>query len=157
MLQKIVYLLGRVRGEDLGFEAYLYGPYSRDLQATLEDLTVAGLIEESRLELAPWEPSPFDVVQYRYRLTPLGTSVIGDVPADLKADADRVRKAAAHHGAWSSPALAVAAKLDHIRQIRPDVKLDDVPDAAREFGWRVSDSDVLRAHHLLEGLGLAPA
>ena len=154
MMQKAVYLLGRLRDGDLGFEAYLYGPYSREVQGAVEDLSAAGLIEETRVELEPWEPTPFDVVQYRYALTEAGRAAAEDVAKDLVTAAAGIRSTATQLGAWSSAALAVAAKLDHIRRLRPGVEPSEVPEVAKELGWRVTEGDVTRALRLLNELGL---
>lgn len=157
MLQKLVYLLGRIRRDDLPFEAYLYGPYSRELQEILEDLTSAGLVEESRVSLAPWEPAPFDPVQYCYRLTDQGRTAAAEVEGDLLSGARVLAESAKRQRAWSQGALAAAAKLRHIRDVKPDAQREDIPTLAREFGWRVTTADVAIAQRLLAELGLATA
>ena len=155
MLHKLVYLLGRIRGEDLAFEAHFYGPYSASLQETLQGLVLGGLIDEERLTLEPWEPSPFDVVQFRYRLSAPGAAAAADLPADLREQAQAITDRAKRLGAWNQASLAVAGKMLHIRELNPSSNLEDIPALAREFGWRVTGEDVQRGFRLLGDLGLA--
>ena len=80
MLQKLVYLSADLAGEPLPFSAHFYGPYSSDLQEDVEALVAGGLVNETVSRLEPWEPTPFDVVQYRYRLTESGRTEAAGVP-----------------------------------------------------------------------------
>jgi hypothetical protein len=149
MLQKLVYLAATEEERTSLFAPYFYGPYSADLQETVEELTVAGLIEETATQLEPWEPTPFDIVRYSYRLTPLGESGVEDVPVETIQRAARVVHGAREAGAWNQASLSMAAKLHHLRQVDPDLGDDNVPALARQFGWRMTEASARQGARLL--------
>lgn len=152
MLQKLVYLMGADAGEQMRFTAYFYGPYSAALQEEVDRLVAGALIIEEATQLEPWEPTPFDVMQYRYRLTDDGRRVAEALPGDLRETAARVVRAARDVGAWSQASLSMAAKLHHLREIDPEVGEAEIPALARQFGWRMSEADARRGARLLDAL-----
>lgn len=152
MLQKLVYLSADLADEPLPFSAHFYGPYSSDLQEDVEALVAGGLLTETVSRLEPWEPTPFDVVQYRYRLTDSGRAAAADVPGGTRAIAERVVQAARAAHAWNQASLALAAKLRHLRRIDPSVGDDRVPALAQQFGWRMTEESARRGARLLEAL-----
>jgi hypothetical protein len=154
MLQKLVYLLGRTGGRDLGYAPHFYGPYSAEVQRITNDLRDLGLIDEGVEVLSPWAPDQFDVHQFRYALTDSGRQEAATLDASLRADAARVVGAAKSANAWGQSPLAAAAKLDHLRQIEPGLDFGDVPTLAASFGWRLTPGHARQAARLLEELGL---
>lgn len=156
MLQKLVYLSANQAGEELPFAAHFYGPYSSNLQDELEELVAAGLVRETTIHLDPWEPTPFDVVQYRYRLTDTGREMAAAVPEDTRRVADRVVGAAHRAHAWNQGSLSIAAKLHHLRRINPEVGDDAIPDLAKQFGWKITEQAARRGARLLDDLEVRP-
>ncbi len=152
MLQKLVYLSADLADESLPFAAHFYGPYSSDLQEEVEALVAGGLVTETVSRLEPWEPTPFDVVQYRYRLTDAGRTAAAGVPGETRETAARVVRAARAAHAWNQASLSLAAKLRHLRRIDPSLGDDQVPALAQQFGWRVTEEQARRGARLLEAL-----
>lgn len=149
MLQKLVYFVAETSGRTLGFSPYFYGPYSADLQEDVDALVAAGLVEELAIPFEPWQPSPFDSVQYRCRLTPEGRTASETIPPEVRQATDRVVRAAKDARAWTQSALSLAAKLHHLRKVDPAVRDEDVPELARQLGWRIPDTSVRFAARLL--------
>lgn len=152
MLQKLVYLAADQAGEDVPFAPHFYGPYSSELQDEVEELVAAGWITESAEQRDPWQPTPFDVVQYRYRLTPLGRSEADRVPSRIRTTAARLIETAHSAHAWNQASLSIAAKLHHIRRVNPEIGEDAVPAVAEQFGWRITEPQVRRGAALLARL-----
>jgi hypothetical protein len=152
MLQKLVYLTADQAGEELPFAPHFYGPYSSELQDEIEELVAGGWVVESAEQLDPWQPTPFDVVQYRYRLTPLGRTEAERVAPSIRGTASTVIEAAHGAHAWNQASLSVAAKLHHIHRIDPDIGEEAIPEVARQFGWRITEPEARRGAALLERL-----
>jgi uncharacterized protein YwgA len=152
MLQKLVYLSADLADEPLPFSAHFYGPYSSDLQEDVEALVAGGLVTETVSRLEPWEPTPFDVVQYRYGLTDAGRDAAALVPGETRDQAERVVQAARAAHAWNQASLSLAAKLRHLRRIDPSLGDDQVPALAHQFGWRMTEESARRGARLLEAL-----
>lgn len=158
MMQKLVFLLARMRGEQLdAYRPYFYGPYSDDVQAVVDGLVRSNLADESVTVFPAWQRDQFDAYQYTYKLTPKGGEAAGTIDAEL-ADAARnlVARAQQHH-AWSQAALATAAKLAYLQDLNPDVKMDEYVDRAAEFGWRVGRIEVEHGAALLAAISGHPA
>lgn len=150
MLQKLVYLMGAGAEDRLSFTAHFYGPYSASLQDEVARLVASGLVSEDASQLEPWEPTPFDVMQYRYQLTENGQKAAEALPPPILETAEKLIGAARDVGAWNQASLSMAAKLHHLRQIDPDVGDADVPALASQFGWRMSEGDARRGARLLD-------
>jgi uncharacterized protein len=152
MLQKLVYLAADQAGEDVPFAPHYYGPYSPELQDEIDELVAAGWVAETAAQLEPWQPTPFDVVQYRYRLTALGRAEVERITPRIRDTAARVIEAAHDARAWNQASLSVAAKLHHIRRIDAGIGAEAVPEVARQFGWRITEPEARRGAALLERL-----
>jgi uncharacterized protein YwgA len=152
MLQKLVFLLVRPLGDDSMFTPYFYGPYSTSVQQELNSLVAGGYVDETVTVWESWDPDQFDVHQYRYRLTETGVQLADTVPDAIRRHARYLVQTAKQHNAWSQAALAVAAKLAHLREIEPDVPTEELPAIARQFGWRLSASSAQSGAALLSNL-----
>ena len=154
MLQKLVYLLGKVRREDLEFAPHYYGPYSREVREEVEQLVHAGLLQEVITVYEAWEPTPFDVRRYSYSLTRDGEEEALHLSQAIATDAERLVSVAKSE-AWSQEALAVAAKVLHLKEEEPDADIEDVPALAKQLGWQISTAGAEQGLRLLKDLRLA--
>lgn len=102
--------------------------------------------------LEPWEPTPFDVVQYSYALTPAGSEAAAGVSEATRQVASHLVRTVRKAGAWNQASLSLAAKVMHLRRSEPSVGDEQIPTLAREFGWRMSDSPARRGTRLLHAL-----
>jgi uncharacterized protein YwgA len=153
MMQKLVFLLARRRGEDLeSYRPYFYGPYSDDVQAVVDGLVQAHLADESVTVFPAWDPDQFDAYQYRYRLTERGQQAAGTLNDHLADDARYLVERAQQQHAWTQAALATAAKLAYLQDLDPNVRTDEYVARAADFGWRVGQREVERGAALLSSL-----
>ncbi|HYK95425.1 MAG TPA: hypothetical protein VE011_06125 [Candidatus Dormibacteraeota bacterium] len=155
MLQKLVYLAASSQDDPLWFRPHFYGPYSSELQSEVERLVALGLVEETVRLLEPWQPSTFDPMQYSYRITDAGRAAAREIASPVRDVARRVVETTRETGAWNAAALSMAAKLHHLRLVSPNAAAADVPSLARQFGWRMTESDARVGERLLESLSVA--
>jgi uncharacterized protein YwgA len=155
MLQKLVYLLARIRDEDLSYGAHFYGPYSTSVQKSASALSAAGDIVETVTVMPNWQTDQFDLYQYSYKLSDAGQTRAGELPNDIREQAVALLKTTRRVGAFNQAPLAVAAKVDHIRRVAPDAELEELPRLARDLGWRISADDAEQAQALLGALRLS--
>jgi uncharacterized protein YwgA len=149
MLQKLAYFVAEDSGLPVAFAPYFYGPYSQDLQEDIDALVAAGLLEERARTFEPWQPSPFEGIQYSYELTQDGRAAARSIEPELRATAARVIGAARQANAWNQAALSLAAKLHHLRKVDPEIRDEEVPELARQLGWRIPEPSVRYAARLL--------
>jgi hypothetical protein len=155
MLQKLVYLLARIRGDDLSYGAHFYGPYSTSVQQSASALSAAGYVMETVTVLPNWQTDQFDLYQYSYELSESGQARAREfLPNDLREQARTLVDITRRVGAFDQAPLAVAAKVDHIRRVAPEAELGALPRLARDFGWRIKPADAKQAQALLRALRL---
>ena len=154
MLQKLVYLLGQKRRDDLAYYPHYYGPYSHDVRTAIDNLVVSGYLNETSKALEPWEASQFDVKQYSYAITETGREAASLLPAGLSEDANGL-VATAKVKAWSQEALAIAAKILYLEDVEPGIDRSELPYRAKSFGWKVPEAAVSAGLQLLDNLGLS--
>lgn len=152
MLQKLVYLLGAIRDEPVPYTPHFFGPFSRAVQAEVDRLVAAEIIDEQASVYESWEPSGFDVVGYTYELTDLGHLLAREVEIAVRDQAAEVVRATQEMGAWSQAALSMAAKLHHLRTTTTELDAEAVGDLATRFGWRMTPQDAARGAELLDRL-----
>lgn len=143
-LQKIFYLLEQLGVEGgLRFSYYHYGPYSRELSDTLDELEIDGTVEE---ENVPIEGGSYSV--YRLKKAP------GREPSSLgRLPWEQLRKAIAAMKDRTSPVIELAATIHWLRE------KERVEDWRKELKVRkpqkATDARIGEAETLLRQLGLA--
>jgi uncharacterized protein len=154
-VQKLAYFAGLAIGEDLSHHAHYYGPYSRAVESALINEAFAGDLDESMERFQSW--SGPDIRQYTYTLTEQGRGAVADIRREnpsLSARIDDVVKKLSDliPGLPQHP-LSLAAKVDFILNHKGGTAVvGDIPEFAREHGWRVSTQDVQQAAQILTGL-----
>ena len=133
-VQKLCYFAGLSLGVDLGHCAHYYGPYSREVEAALENETFAGDLDESmRTFHSTW--SAREGRHYTYELTDQGRGVVAEIRA-AKPAAARVAPVVESLGAlvpgFRQYPLSLAAKVDLIlRQQGGTMMAEQIPDVHR--------------------------
>lgn len=157
-LQKVGYFTSQKLRQDLGHQAYFYGPFSQELERDVEDLVLAGLVEEIEHSLGN-RTGARDGKQYEYKLTSQGKARVTELrkayPEEVQAlttFVDRLRSAA---GGFDQRVLSAAAKTHFIavRERRP-VKSSEIQELGLQFGWQLQRNQVNRVIRVLEELGL---
>jgi len=148
--QKLSYFAAGAIGQDLGHRAHYFGPYSRQVEASMNNSSFAGDLEESVV----WFGSGH---QYDYRLTEQGREAVKDLRARHREDAEAITQTVTKLGqlvpGYPQHWLSLAAKVDLIiKQQGGPTRAADIPNLAGELGWQVSPDDVTRAVEVLVGL-----
>jgi hypothetical protein len=148
--QKLSYFAAGAIGQDLGHRAHYFGPYSRQVEASMSNSSFAGDLEESVV----WFGSGH---QYHYRLTDQGREAVKDLRARHRKNAEAIARTVTRLGqlvpGYPQHWLSLAAKVDLIiEQHGGPTRAADIPKLADELGWHVSPDDVARAVEVLVGL-----
>ena len=152
-IQKISYFSSLRVGVDMGYRPHFYGPYSPVLASLLENLVGLGFVEEKpRLTLR-------GRTMYSYSLTDDGYKLLDEIrkrePSEFAAVrrvVDRSKKIAGN----SINVLSWAAKANFLlSQKGQEISYEEVKEAGKRFGWKLSDEEIGSGVKLLAGLGLA--
>jgi uncharacterized protein YwgA len=157
-MQKITYFVAVALEQDLGHRAHYYGPYSRPVESALADAALGDEITETMERFPNYYSGP-DIRKYTYELTPDGEELVRELEADHPEEAttidDTVGAIKEAVPDLDQNTLSMAAKNHFIVDTEGGTaKLSDIPDLARELGWRISDGQVQKSVELLKGLDL---
>lgn len=154
VLQKKLYFLSVLLGEDFGYFPHYYGPYSPLVTDSLGALVEAGLVREESQILAGLENEFGEARRYCYSLGDSASDVLKDIePQAMKyrAALDRVNA----HTITSDPKLlAAAAKVHFILAERGPATADQIRERARQLGWNLTDGQIRQVVEYLQCLGL---
>ncbi len=154
LLQKKLYFLSVLTGEDFGFSPYFYGPYSSDVSAQLGTLIQAGFVEETSVSLPVLSAPQYEPKLFHYRLSPVGQEVLPQIQEDLVQYREALARVNGHPVAKSAKPLAIAAKV-HLISSGERLDAGEIQRRAIQFGWTLEDRDIVQATEYLEHLGLA--
>jgi uncharacterized protein YwgA len=157
-IQKLCYFVQRLTHWPLGFRAHYYGPYSDVVSAELSFLSGAGLLSETRRGSGVAGAGGWEIARFDYALTDEGHQTVRRLAAQNPGEAGRLRTAIERitgSGNQSYVDLSFAAKTDWILQSEHGpMTFDGIVSAAGRFNWNVEGTDVQKAAHFLERLGL---
>ena len=154
LLQKRMYFLAVLVGEDFMFSPHYYGPYSSMVADQLGALCEAAFVSE-HTEAYPELLGPFGGPRrYDYRLTLPGKAV-----ADRRSDAVRVygdalKKITSHPIADDPNLMSIAAKVHFIVSEHEQATVGEIRQRASELGWDVQPRQIDRIVDYLKHLGL---
>jgi uncharacterized protein len=160
LLQKKLFFLNEKIKETIRFVPHYYGPYSREISETIDSLVSAGIIRE-RAESFPQFETPWgDSTRYSYdfpndlreTIISLVTKKIGQIKYDEICKT--IKQINERPEAYDYRALSIAAKVLQILKQKSSLRVDDFPKEAKNLGWKLAVSDVKKAAHFLQGLGL---
>ena len=146
ILQKKMYFLAVLTGEEFGFGPYYYGPYSSTVADQLGALCEALLVKEE---------AEFDEIRrFSYRLTGAGREV-----ADMRTDAvgaynNAIEKINSHQIVNEPTLLYTAAKVHFIMSEHGRTTVPKIRQRAEELGWNVSPPQVDTVVEYLKHLDL---
>lgn len=115
-LQKIVYLANSMGWNAFNdYRFHLYGPYSEDLLAEVQDLESAGFVE---VEEVDYLDNPF----YRHRITDDGRVLLEELQNEMDGSLiQRTRELAAELDEYSSDQLELMASLYYLKRKSPEL------------------------------------
>jgi uncharacterized protein YwgA len=157
-LQKIMYFVSVALRRDFGHRAHYYGPYSRPLENALTSSALAEEVTET-IERYPTYLSGPDIRKYTYELTQSGTKAADAARAEYQDEANTILATVESVRAvvpdLEQQTLSMAAKIHFIvihQDDPPDIS--EIPELAKQLGWRISDGQVRQSIDLLQRLKL---
>lgn len=160
-LQKKLYFLSIMLGEDLGYGPHYYGPYSSEVAAANMNLKVLGYLGESIASVGSYGTEGFEIARHDFKLTQDGHTLVEAKKKRFPEEWNKIKKAAEAlnaAGDLNYVELSIAAKAYFLLdQKGGPAKTIDLVRMARQFGWSVNEADIERAVDFLQRLGLAEA
>jgi uncharacterized protein len=151
LLQKKLYFISALTGEDFGYSPHYYGPYSSIVSAEVGALEAAGFISEDVQALGAINAFG-EIRRYEYRLLDEANLLL----TRHTEDAARYRHVLEriNDGSVSSDAklLSIAAKVHLIMSYGED-STDGIIEEAKELGWDLSPTSVGRVRDYLHRVG----
>jgi hypothetical protein len=159
-IQKVTYFAGLLLDQDFGHGAYYYGPFSPEVERSIENLVLSGLVKETVTPLGYSTRSGFGVKRYEYTVDAQGTERVKEIADVHGDDVERVDRLLdllmAHAGGLDQSVLSPAAKVHYIAQLQGRaVDVNEIKQAGADLGWDLTESQVKRVVVLLEKLGFA--
>lgn len=154
LLQKRMYFLAVLVGEDFMFSPYYYGPYSSSVADHLGALCEAALVSEQAVPYAE-QFGPFgELRRYDYRLTSQGAEVVDQRSDAVSIYGDALRKITSHAIADDPRSMSIAAKVHFIVSEHGQASGREIRQRASQLGWDVQPRQIERIVDYLEYLGL---
>jgi len=158
-LQKRMFFVAVMLGEDFGYGAHYYGPYSATVAAANQELKSLGYLSESTASAGSYNASGFEIARHDFQLTADGHSVLDAKKARLPEEWIRVEKAVkrlSQAGDLNYIELSIAAKAYFLKQATKASDSELVKQATK-FGWTVTEDEIRKAGEFLIALELAKA
>lgn len=157
-LQKRAYFVGRALGEDYGYRAHYYGPYSQRVESATGHGRALGLFDSRTYDYGHAGSAGNRVVKYEYSLSGDGREVVDHLEEQDEQEVETVRDVLdrlEEVGLEHYVPLSIAAKVDYlIREQNVQHDVGAIVDAANEEGWELTEDEVIDALGRLEELEL---
>lgn len=155
LLQKRVYFLGELTGEEYDFHPHYFGPYSPVVMDALGSLVGAGFVDETVKPLQG-PPGRFGERRvFKYSLTPDGKQVVEARKDELARFDGPISKITGHPIANNPELLSIAAKVHYIVGESRVASVEAIRTRASELDWKVAPQEINQVLAYLEHLGLA--
>lgn len=155
-IQKLIYFAKvKIPSIDVTYTHHYYGPFSRNIAIGLENLTAFSYLEEKNTSATSFE-------SYQYDLTTSGVEIFektkNEHELEYKIISDIVDTCEKNCHLKANP-LSYAAKADYILREKgieqqEGTTINDIKELAKEFGWKISEDEVLEGINLLRELKL---
>ena len=160
MLQKTCYFVWILSGaeRETDFKAHFYGPYSPNLDDTLNELVSIGLLQQRQIGFGAADRSGFEIRRNDFELTEAGQEIVSLVKKRDAADWSKVEECVRRIREAGDPGyveLSISAKVYFIVSSR-DEKLTRpaITRHAQSLGWDISSESIENAIKFLERLDL---
>ena len=130
--------------------AYFYGPFSRDVAKSLEQMVYYDILDERRAQI--------DHKSYVYKVTQKGTQTMDKLESEFKQTLKKIKDLVDTCDKCCKLApnsLSFAAKVHYMHSQKPKIKPmseDDLVNMGKSFDWQISKSDIKNGSELLECL-----
>ena len=158
-LQKVAYFVGILKEAGFRHQPHYYGPFSDVVEADVEALTLAGLVEERVQSLTFVGSSGRQARRFEYRLTDDGRARVSELrathPADFAAIEGVVQQLEQVAGGLDQNILSAAAKTFFIanRENR-ELSTTEIRALGRQLGWDLRPKQIQRVATMLQRLNL---
>lgn len=159
-LQKTAFFVGERFQTGLGHHAHFYGPFSDQVEADVEDLVFASLVDEKVSLLGFAGSSGNQAKRYEYELTADGKERVGALaeayPTELAELRDFIERLIEAAGGLDQRILSPAAKTYFIakREKRP-VSSAEIKEFGKKLGWNLRNPQIKQVASVLSTLGFA--
>jgi uncharacterized protein YwgA len=159
--QKLAYFGGVALRQPTGHTPHFFGPFSFEIERALNLASLAGDFNEEIDRIPDWRGGP-DVIKHTYALTKEGkreAAAIREAHPEEAQVVDRTIRAiseAVPH--FRQATLSAAAKI-HLIVLEEgrSVAVDELPELAKQLGWRLDKNQIKKTVGVLEDLGLVEA
>jgi len=157
-LQKKIYFLGIMLGENHGFSPHYYGPYSAQVADANSELKSLNYLKEE-VNVYGWDHQGFEMVRYDYSLTEDGQKLLQRKKKEYPKEwekmlecANRIKDA----GNLNYMELAMAAKAYMIlKREGGKTNRNTIKTVAERLGWSIDETELDRAIDFLDKIHLA--
>jgi uncharacterized protein YwgA len=159
-LQKTAFFVSERFGTELGHRAHFYGPFSDQVEADIEALVVAGLINEKTSGLGFVSHGGREARRYEYSLTSDGAERIATLQKTYPEEVAKLRgfvaRLAEAAGGLDQRILSPAAKTYFIakRERRP-MSTGEIREIGKSLGWDLRAPQIKQVASVLSSIGLA--
>jgi uncharacterized protein YwgA len=160
LLQKRAFFVNDLLGLGIPFQAHFYGPYSPELDDSLEQMKNLGLVNERAHSFGKFTKGGFELKRYDYELTSDGKKMASYLKRNMPSAVSNVRSAlrklrsAGDTGDYL--VLSFAAKAHHVLSKKGSpMTMPDIQGEASNLGWSISEDQTNKAVDFLKSLGLA--
>jgi len=154
-LQKVIFFAREAGLTKADYQPHYYGPYSRDVAASLLSLVAAGWIQEIS-EAWPDGSAFGERRRYTYLLTPTGKDALKKLVDAKDSAAETLRKIVRlcqQKTGLDFQMLSWAAKIHFLKnKLDKPLSPSDLAQVAEKWGWEVRPEDVPKVADLLEQL-----
>ena len=155
-LQKKLYFLSVLEETDLGFGPHYYGPYSSWVAENLDILVSARFLKEVTETFSTDRNIFGEIRRHTYSLTPDGDIIMDEIRkeagyTDWKQRLDTLNS---HSLASDFNTLSIAAKVYYIVNRQGRATTEQIQEVAKEYDWRINDSDIEGVLSFLKALTL---
>ncbi len=155
-IQKEIYFVSLLLGEDFGFKAYYYGPYSLEVEHGLDELVGAGFVNVERDIFGIDTKYGFDIKRYNFSLSDSGKK-LAEIKAKENTNENAIAKSFLEKlrdmGDPDYLSLSIAAKAYFILDKEGKaLNKEQIMEIAMQFGWKVNKDDIIIAVNILKTL-----
>jgi uncharacterized protein YwgA len=156
-IQKMIYFISLILGEDLEFKPHYYGPYSIQVEQGLDELIGAGFVDVTRNIFGVDVSKGFEFKRYDFFLTNSGQKLSDAIEEDNREEYNKIKdfvgKLKSKTGDPDYLSLSIAAKAYFIleKEGKP-MNMNAIKEKAKNFGWNVTKDDIDMAVNILKKL-----
>lgn len=140
--------------QDYSFRPHYYGPYSPEVDDALDELMGAGFVNVTQNIYGIDYDRGFELKRYDYELSESGYRFFEELQ-EQGLD-KRIKHFIEQLNEIGNPDylnLSFAAKVDYLRSSKvTPLSREEIQNAARALGWRLSDTDINKAQDILAAL-----